>query len=245
MPGNPPTRGATISQPANGAVFSSTPISVSGICPAGLLIKIFDNGVFVGSAVCSSSGSYSLQIDLFSGSNQLVARDFDALDQAGPDSPTTTVTFNDAQFKQFGSQLTLSSIYAERGAAPGSELDWPIIINGGNGPYAVSVDWGDGSSSLISQSYPGGVTISHTYSHAGLYSVIVKASDKNGQQAFLQIVGQATGALQSNTSSPSKPGSIIEKDIIWWPNLISLPLLLIAFWLGRRYQLNAFRKHLR
>src|SRR5579862_8573775 len=115
----PPTHGATIAVPGNGAVFTSVPITVSGLCPTGLLVKIFDNNVFVGSTLCAH-GSYSLQIDLFSGRNDLIARVYDALDQAGPDSNTVTVTFNDAQFLQFGPQLTLTSAYAERGAPPGS-----------------------------------------------------------------------------------------------------------------------------
>lgn len=240
---NPPTRGATIAVPGNGAVFTSTPITVSGLCPTGLLVKIFANNVFVGSAVCSN-GSYSLQVDLFSGQNDLVARVYDALDQAGPDSNVVTVTFKDAQFIQFGSHVNLSSAYAERGAPPGTELDWPVQLNGGSGPYAVSVDWGDGSpSDLLSVSNPGTVNLKHTYKVAGLYKVIVKATDKNGGEAFLQLVGQATGAVQSN-SKASGASTIIKKEILWWPAVAMLPLILAAFWIGRRHELFTLRKKL-
>jgi hypothetical protein len=61
IPSAPPSRGATITVPSNGQIFTSEPITVSGICPSNLLIKIFDNGVFVGSVICAN-GSYSLQI---------------------------------------------------------------------------------------------------------------------------------------------------------------------------------------
>jgi len=237
----PPTRGATIAVPGNGAVFTNVPITVSGLCPSGLLVKIFDNNVFVGSVVCSG-GSYSLQIDLFSGRNDLVARVYDALDQAGPDSNTVTVTFNDAQFLQFGTQLTLTSAYAERGAPPGTQLEWPVILNGGTGPYAISVDWGDGSSpSLISASAAGTITLTHTYKVAGVYRVIVKATDKNGNEAFLQLVGQATGAIQSNGNSKGST-IVIQKQIIWWPLLAMLPLILLSFWVGRRHQMHTLRR---
>jgi hypothetical protein len=240
----PPAKGATIAIPANGAVFTSTPISVSGLCPNGLLIKIFDNGVFVGSTVCSG-GSYTLQVDLFSGQNGLVARDYDALDQAGPDSNTVTVTFNDAQFLQFGTQVSLSSIYAERGAPPGSELDWPVLLNGGTGPYAISVDWGDGSpSDLSSVASPGTVTLKHVYKVAGIYTVIVKVTDKNGETAFLQLVGQATGAIQSNTKGGSNENNVVvEKDIVWWPAFAMLPLIFAAFWTGHRHGRDSIRRH--
>jgi hypothetical protein len=236
----PPTRGATIVVPSNGAVFTAVPITVSGLCPSGLLVKIFSNNIFVGSTICSN-GSYSLQVDLFSGQNDLVARVYDSLDQSGPDSNTVTVTFNDAQFAQFGTQLSLSSAYAERGAPPGSELDWPILLSGGVGPYAISVDWGDGSApDLLSANTPGTITLKHIYRTAGVFKVIVKATDKNGETAFLQLVGQATGAVQSNTKSGGN--LIIEKIVLWWPALAMFPLILAAFWVGHRHGLYVVRR---
>lgn len=126
----PPTRGATIAVPGNGAVFTTVPITISGICPAGTVVKVFSNNVFMGSAFCNG-GSYSVQISLFSGKNDLVARVYDALDQAGPDSNTVSVTFNDASYAQFGTHVMLTSVYAQRGAAPNSELTWPVILSGG------------------------------------------------------------------------------------------------------------------
>ncbi len=238
-----PTRGATIAVPGNGAVFSKVPITVSGICPSGLLVKIFDNNVFVGSVYCAG-GSYSLQINLFSGRNDLVARVYDALDQAGPDSNTVSVTFNDAQFAEYGTHVTLTSVYAERGAPPSQELTWPIILSGGNAPYAISIDWGDGSpSDLISQTTTGTINIKHIYKTAGLYRVIVKATDKNGGTAFLQLVAQATGAGQNNAKGGAA-NSLVKIQVLWWPALAMLPLILAAFWIGRRYELYSLRKQL-
>ena len=239
----PPTRGATITTPSNGAVITSLPVTVAGLCPTGLLVKIFDNNVFVGSTVCSG-GSYSLQVDLFNGQNQLVARVYDALDQTGPDSNLVTVTFNSAQFLQFGTQVTLTSIFAERGAAPASELDWPVILSGGTAPYAVSVDWGDGSpTNLMSLPTTGTFTIKHTYKSAGIYKVIVKATDKNGSEAFLQLVAVATGASQNNNKN-NGGNSIVEVKVLWWPALAMVPLIFAAFWIGRRHELYTLRKQL-
>lgn len=239
-----PTRPATISVPVNGAVYTEVPITVSGLCPNNTLVKIFDNNVFVGSALCVN-GSYTLQISLFNGQNDLIARVYDSLDQAGPDSATTTVTYNDSQFAQFGTHVALTSVYAERGGPPGQEISWAIILSGGIGPYAISVDWGDGSSSdLFTQTATGTFTIKHTYKSAGIYRVIVKATDKNGGIAFLQLVAQATGATQSNSKGGSGSDQIIKTDIIWWPVFAMLPLIVAAFWVGRRYELYVLRKHL-
>ncbi|HSX47486.1 MAG TPA: hypothetical protein VLF63_01805 [Patescibacteria group bacterium] len=236
----PPTKGPTIVIPTNGTVFTSIPITVSGLCPSNLLIKIFDNNVFVGSTLCTNN-SFSLQIDLFSGQNVLIARDYDSLDQAGPDSNIVTVTFNNTQNLKSGIQLTLSSIYAERGAPPGTELDWPIIINGGTSPYALSIDWGDGTSpDLISTNSPGTIIIKHKYRIAGVYKITIKATDKNNESAFLQLVGQATGAIQSNKANGGN--IIIQKQILWWPILAMIPLLGVSFWAGVSYKTDSIQK---
>lgn len=238
-----PTRGATIAVPGNGAVFTSVPITVSGICPNGLLVKIFDNNVFVGSTTCAG-GSYSIQINLFSGRNDLVARVYDALDQAGPDSNLVSVTFNDGQFAIYGTHVALTSVYAQRGAPPGEELVWPVILSGGIPPYAVSVDWGDGSpTDLISLTAAGTINLKHIYKTAGLYKVIVKATDKNGGTAFLQLVAQATGAGQ-NVSKGGSANSLVKVQVLWWPALAMLPLIFAAFWIGRRHELYSLRKQL-
>lgn len=240
VPGAPPTQAATISIPANGQVFTSTPITVGGLCLTGLLVKVFSNNIFVGSVVCAN-GSFSLKIDLFSGRNDLVARVYDALDQQGPDSNTVSVTFNDAQFVQFGSRVSLSSSYARRGADPGATLSWPLILSGGTGPYALSIDWGDGSAAdLKSVSFPGIITVTHIYTQAGVYTIVAKATDANNTTAYLQLVGVANGKISGGVSgTTTTPGKTV---VIWQPMLIALPLLLLAFWLGQRHELYTIRR---
>lgn len=244
----PPKQGATIAVPGNGQTVNGIPITVSGLCPTGLLVKVFSNNVFVGAVPCTN-GSYSLQINLFSGQNDLVARVYDALDQAGPDSNLVTVTFNDAQFVLYGTRVALSSNYAELGADPGKELDWPLLLSGGNGPYAISIDWGDGTApTLMSLASPGPFTAKHVYASAGIYRVIVKATDANGTTAFLQLVGVANGKIAQGTSNTNKTsgglGTTEKTVVIWWPMLVLLPLIVVAFWLGRRHELYAIRKQL-
>jgi hypothetical protein len=242
---DPPKKAATITTPGNGASFNNTPITVAGLCPTSTLVKIFDNNVFVGSALCLN-GSYSLQIGLFSGANQLVARVYDALDQVGPDSNLVLVTFNDAQYAQFGTRVTLTSIYARRGAYPGASLVWPLSLNGGVSPYAISVDWGDGSApQLQSLSVEGSFDIKHTYTNAGYYKVVVRATDKNGTTAFLQLVAVANGATQAGSAAgKDNSSSQLQTIVIWWPVLLLLPLIFAAFWLGRRHQVYVLRKEL-
>lgn len=240
----PPTTGATIAVPTNGQGFSNLPITVSGICPNDLLVKVFKNNVFAGSVMCNN-GSYSIQIDLFNGQNELVARVYDALDQAGPDSNTVTVIYTDPR-QGTASRVSLTSNFAKRGANPGQTLVWPIIVSGGEGPYAISVDWGDGKTpDLISQPFPGTMDIKHVYDSPGIYNIIIKATDKNGGIAFLQLVGVANGPLSQDNGGVGEGGFGLtspQTRILWQPAAIMIPLLISTFWLGKKYELKVLRK---
>lgn len=240
----PPTTGATISLPRTGQGFTTLPIDVSGICPAGLLIKLFKNNVFSGSQQCAN-GSYSIKTDLFTGTNELVARVYDALDQQGPDSNVVTVSFNDNR-QGTGSRVTLTSNFAKRGSNPGQTLSWPIILSGGEGPYAISADWGDGKApDLKSQQFPGTFDITHVYDSPGVYNIIIKATDKNGNSAFMQLVGIANGALSQDSDAPKKEdeqNQVSKTRIIWQPAALSIPLIIATFWLGKRYELQTLRR---
>ena len=242
VPGNPPTQAATIAIPHSGQVFTSIPITVSGLCKSGLLVKIFSNNVFVGSTTCSN-GSYSLKVDLFSGRNDLVARVYDALDQAGPDSNVVSVTFDDAQFIQFGTHVSVSSTYARRGADPGSVLIWPITISGGRAPYAISADWGDGNGpDLRTAGFAGTLNISHTYTQAGVYTIVVKVTDTNNTSAYLQLVGVGNGQINGSLTNNTPATTITRNVVLWQPLLVAVPLMLLTFWLGQKYELYSIRR---
>jgi hypothetical protein len=240
----PPKTGATISVPTNGQTFTALPITVRGLCPADLLVEVFKNNVFGGSTQCKN-GSYEVTIDLFSGRNDLVARVYDALNQAGPDSNIVTVNFNDADFATFGPHVALTSEFARRGANPGETLDWPIILSGGVGPYAISVDWGDGTKNdLSSLESPGLFNIKHKYESSGSYKILVKVTDKNDGTAYLQLVGVSNGKPSQSTSGTSNNKTVFIVRVVWWPAAVAIPLIIITFWLGRRHELYVLRKQL-
>jgi hypothetical protein len=244
VPGVPPSQAATIGVPANGQTFSNIPITVSGLCPNNTLVEIYSNSVFMGSVDCTK-GSYSLQIDLFDGRNDLVAKVYDSLNQAGPVSNTVTVYFTSSILTST-SQLVLTTQYAKRGANPGDILTWPITLSGGSGPYAISVDWGDKTElDLLSQQFAGNFNLEHTYAQAGIYKVTVKASDTNGNAAFLQVVGVGNGPIKQNTANNSGIITSERTKILWWPIIVLFILALTSYWLGQKHQLEAIRNRLR
>ncbi|MBW3569216.1 PKD domain-containing protein [Candidatus Parcubacteria bacterium] len=240
----PPSQAATIAFPRNGAVIKEGKVTVTGLCPADVIVKVFKNNVFAGAAPCVN-GSYSVQIDLFGGTNELVARVFDDLDQQGPDSNKVTVTYPISQFEATR-RVTLTSTFAKKGANPGATLTWPIILSGGSGPYAITVDWGDGKPpDVISQEFAGTFNIEHVYDTPGVYTIIVRAADKNGSVAFLQLIGIANGKVTQDNQGDEAGGLTKTKTIIMWqPVLATIPLIAAAFWLGRRHELQVLRKRL-
>jgi hypothetical protein len=240
-----PTTGATISIPSNGASYTTSPITVGGICPNGLLVEIYDNDVLVGAEDCTG-GSFSLKVSLFNGQNVLTAEVYDDLNQSGPVSNIVTVTYSSPSFASFPEQITLTSSYGRIGVSPGQTLTWPLQISGGVGPYALSINWGDGSpNQLKSLSASGDFDITHVYSNSGIYEITVEATDHNGVSAFIQLVAIADGNIASsstttttkNASSKSSGGTTTE--ILWLPTIVCLLLILPSFILGRRSQAAA------
>jgi hypothetical protein len=198
------------------------------------------------------NGSFSITVSLFPGANELTAKVTDELGQNGPNSNVVTVTYNpntgkDASFTTFGSFITLTSSYSRRAADPGSSLVWPLQLSGGTGPYAFSIDWGDGGAQdLISQPSAGIINIRHTYKTSGIYRVTIKVTDVNGNSGFLQVIAVANGAAASAIKNSDKqPANIVIRNkIIWIPAAIVTALLIPAFWLGRRHEARAMRKRL-
>lgn len=239
----PPTQGATITTPGNGASYSTSPITVSGICPTGLLVEVYNNGVMVGAVMCEG-GSFSVQVSLFAGVNELSAIVYDDLGQKGPLSNVITVNYTDTSFAAFGELVTLTSSYGRRAAPAGEQLAWPLQLSGGTGPYAFSIDWGDGSKlELKSAALAGLVDIAHVYKRAGIYYVNITVTDVNGVSAFLQLVAVSSGQIDSagpTEDTDSEPVAPPAK-ILWIPTIVAFVLLLPSYWLGRRSQLVSLR----
>lgn len=244
----PPTEGARIIVPSGGQTFNQPIITVSGVCPSGLLVELLNNGVMVGSTFCED-GSFALQISLFPGQNELSAKVRDDLGQEGPDSNTVTVQYNtpDAEFSAFAEAIILTSAFSRRAANPGSTLIWPLQLSGGTGPYAFSINWGDGTEpQLISQSTAGIVNISHVYQNPGIYRVTIRVTDSNGITGFLQVIAVANGAAEAAIVDANEQPErvVIRTRILWIPAAVVLLLMIPAFWLGRRHEARAMRKRL-
>ncbi|HSE61431.1 MAG TPA: PKD domain-containing protein [Candidatus Saccharimonadales bacterium] len=250
MPGEPPAEAAVILKPTDGQHFSTTPITVSGTCPKGTLVEVFKNDIFSGSTFCTDKNTFSVEIDLLYGSNKLVVRVYDALNQAGPDSKPVTV-FYDALPPQSGpitsldfggAQLLLNTDAVYRGIFPDKQMNVPLDILGGTPPYAINVQWGDSTNKVISRNNNVSFTTEHTYKKPGTYQISFQASDAAGRVAFLSVA-----ALVNGQPDPATTGAATTNNtnmlLLLWPVYTSAIAVLVSFWLGERREKHILAKH--
>lgn len=241
MPGEAPTTGAIILTPNDQDRFTTSPITVSGTCPAGTLVEIFKNEIFAGSGACSDDGTFSLLVDLLIGQNILIARVYDALNQAGPDSEPVTVHYDALPFQGSafsplnfgGAQLVLNTDAVYRGSFPEQELNVPIIVLGGTPPYAVSIEWGDANNKIVPRNDNIQFNVTHAYNKPGIFQISLKATDSRERVAFLTVAAIINGQ-PAVVSSITPSAQTLNKLLAIWPVYTTSIVMLISFWLGER-----------
>ena len=245
VPGKPPTVAPTIDTPRSGERFSTTPVAVTGSCPKGTLVEVFKNNIFAGSIPCQNDGRYSMDIDLLIGANILLARVYDDLNQAGPDSNKPTVYY-DALPAQAGpltsldfggAQMLLNTDAVFRGVFPNHEMNMPIDILGGTPPYAINVQWGDSSNKVVPRGNNQSFTIGHIYSKPGTYQIRIQGSDANGRVAFMTVAAIVNGqpsALSGDSDGTPVSSGTLTRLLTLWPLYTSVVAIAVSFWLGER-----------
>ncbi len=242
VPGAIPKNGPIITAPANGQRFTSNPINIRGTCQSGLLVNVYKNDVLAGAVICDRTGQFAMQADLFIGQNKLVAKMLNQANQSSPDSneviayydlPSSPLNVINGSVNGQNGNVIIKAPSIYKGSVPGQNVSWEVEVLGGQAPYAVSVDWGDGTSNLFTRTTPGKFTITHTYKKAGGYKgsyvLTIKAVDSVGTAGLLQlaaIVNNDVGAALT-TSRPTG-GQLL----LAWPIWALLLLMVVSFWLG-------------
>lgn len=282
VPGPPPSTPAQITMPTEGQRFTEPIQVIKGSCTPGLIVEIHRNNVLVGSAICTGGGNFEISITLTVGENKLKARISDSLGQYGPDSTIITVFYdvptvdmivtNSLDAEGVGTKIyttkeaeqkiaTIKSnpllIYTNAihgGGYAGSKSKLVYEISGGKTPYAVSINWGDGTAtSLDTFSESGSNSALHTYKKAGQYTVMISATDQQGNQAVAQTIIIVNGKPESivgsscsenDTTSPSCKiqNQLLHNLDVIWPSLIVAVFMTFSFWLGERVVYVRIRK---
>lgn len=206
------------------------------------MVEIFKNDIFTGSTFCTEAGNYSINVDLLFGENKLVARVYDALNQAGPDSNLVTVFYDIlppqagplSTFDFSNAQLLLNTDAVYRGVFPEKEFNIPIDILGGTPPYAVNVQWGDANNRVVPRPDNSSFNVSHTYSKPGTYQITLQATDSQGRVAFLGVAAVVNGQPAPISGGGASEGSVPNQLLLLWPVYTAIAGILISFWLGER-----------
>lgn len=253
MPGSPPTVAATINIPNDKDRFDESPVEVSGTCPEDTLVEVFKNNIFAGSTVCTDAGIYTISIDLLVGKNTIIARVYDALNQAGPDSNSIAIYYDalPAQSAALSTlsfddnQLLLNTDAVYRGTFPNQELNIPIDILGGSPPYAVNIQWGDSNNKVVSRNDNTSFNVGHTYLKAGTFQISIQATDMEGRVAFLTVASIVNGQVASTTSSNSDTSSstLSSRLAVLWPLYVGAVAVVISFFVGEKREKNVLKKH--
>lgn len=95
VPGSAPTIGAVITSPSDKSKVKKPLVAVSGTCPSGNLVALYNNGTFAGSSACSAESTFEITIQLRLGSNVVQAQNYDALNQPGPATAQINIVYEE------------------------------------------------------------------------------------------------------------------------------------------------------
>ena len=266
--GPPPSVAPTISTPLQNFRSTEEIIKVAGLCTADLFVQIKRNNVNAGSVQCTSTGTYQLQIQLYPGNNDLVAQQFDTLGQSSPISGSLRVGYEApvavtpvvtatpisntkpgtppaAKLVALPTPVTITSSYLYQGAYTDNRFTLPASVAGGKPPYAVNINWGDGSQNVVNVPQVGPLKTGHMYSKDGVFSVIIEIADSTGASAYLQtaiIVTGAGGVAGSVQNDGLDISTLQGRLLLAWPVYVLMGSLVLGFWLGEEYNMQRFKR---
>ncbi len=258
-----PTQAATVDSFANGAVVHDAQQTVSGTCQVtspSNVVSVWRDSQLLGSAACLS-GSYSLSVVLQLGQNNLVVRTANLNGIYGPDSalaiisferpvtaeplptgvnqPTTTIQQTGAinQGGLANLQITTQTPFSVL-SPDSSQISIQVVVAGGQHPYVLQLNWGDGSVESRTIDRPGAYEFTHNYRAQRSYTVRVQARDVLGSfseytYAVVSNKRVAVPTQKSTTKAGTASGHRVSTRWYIWLLISFLALfLLTSYWLG-------------
>ncbi len=166
----------------------------------------------------------------------------------GTNAPRSTPAVTDTPIAQ---PLLLKTNFKYVGHALGQPVSYQFEVVGGAAPYAVSINWGDGSTKTLSLTAGGPFSVSHTYDKASQYQnsyrIVASAGDAAGGQTLLQMLAiindRPTVPLGSATGNGGQPGLGFMQQLhnalkYIWPVYGVTVLMIASFWLGELRELK-------
>lgn len=130
--------------------------------------------------------------------------------------------------------LVIVADYRYQAQQEGNTFAWTVGIQGGAGPYKLTVDWGDKTKITTTTHSGAAFTVSHVFSVGGTYQPVLKATDSQGSIAILQLSAVVNGPISAAPSGPHMSAVAQIRQYLWivWPAYGAVVLMVISFWLG-------------
>ncbi|RWZ78221.1 MAG: hypothetical protein EOT05_00420 [Candidatus Microsaccharimonas sossegonensis] len=128
----------------------------------------------------------------------------------------------------------------KRSVFTGDTVSLPIRVTGGNAPYALLINWGDGTTDLKTVLTTEYTNYQHTYNTAGIIGVSIKVTDAKGVTSFLQTVVQVNGSTTPGVKTSPFTNIINGLGTVWTdapvPLYVAAVTLVLGFWVGDIFQ---------
>jgi hypothetical protein len=275
VPAPIPSSPAEITNPVTGSAVTNPNIVISGTCPViipAIVVMIYDNNNYIGSAGCSASGVFAGSFTISSGVNSLVPKIVTITNDAGPTGQAVSITYQQASSE--GSTppvtpqqpvtlpVTTPSQPIETSTSvlkvntdtpflvikPNESLVWKINVNGGESPYTIIVDWGDGVKTTYSANSAGEQSLEHLYRATKNRVIRISVKDATGKEVYTTVAGvtfrQQTGVVAGAIQTTG--GTYISLCQIWVIYLLIVALVPLLWFEARHRQLivvTSKRKH--
>lgn len=116
-----------------------------------------------------------------------------------------------------GSQEAAAPLLISEAAAQVDGADVLLVANvdSGSAPLRVSVDWGDGTSDVLSEVAPGAVSARHVYESAGGYTIVVEAATPEGQNRIATVEVSIDQPVAESPATPTTTQAVPGVGV--WP----------------------------
>lgn len=267
VPFDPPTVPAAVTSPENNNTVNTSSIEITGTCQElnpTIIVSVWNGPLLLGSTSCLVGGNYSIAVAMFSGTNVLIIKSSNINGLYGPDSSPFTVNYTPnqpvsspgpsqdsdtnnnnvpsgpANNPQNSGELLLTSLAPFGVTNSDNTVSITVRISGGNNPYSLTINWGDGTTMTQKLDTVGDYAFTHTYEVANSYTVNAQVVDVLGNsRSFSWAVSPGTQSLTTdNQSRIEEPlnKSNLKLYIFALITFIILFLIYISFLVGRYYQ---------
>ncbi len=147
-----------------------------------------------------------------------------------------------------GGQFTISTQYQYATHLVGQQTSVNLSIAGGVSPYAITIDWGDGTVETVLRASTSNSELSHTYKWInamdGSYAIKIQGTDSAGSISATQLIAVLRNPAYHNVASTAAHASgllgllTVMHAWLWllWPGYAVVILMLVSFWLGERQE---------